>query len=71
MSIAPLLDTHAWIWWLHGDARVGLPALKKLDQLPLSLRPAISDISLWEVATLSNPPSHSSTPRILSAGLAG
>lgn len=51
-TIAPLLDTHAWIWWLHGDARLGQHALKKLDQLPRNLRPAISDISLWEVATL-------------------
>ena len=52
MSTAPLLDTHAWIWWLHGDARLGKQAFKKLDQLPGDSRPAISDISLWEVATL-------------------
>ena len=52
MSLVPLLDTHAWIWWLHGDTRLGRQALKKLDQLPGDSRPAISDISLWEVATL-------------------
>lgn len=52
MSLAPLLDTHAWIWWLHGDARLGRRALRRLDQLSANLRPAISDISLWEVATL-------------------
>ena len=52
MSMAPLLDTHAWIWWVHGDARLGRPALRKLDELPRNQRPAISDISLWEVATL-------------------
>ena len=52
MTVAPLLDTHAWIWWLHGDPRLGRPALRKLDQFPQNLRPAISDISLWEVTTL-------------------
>ncbi len=52
MSRAPLLDTHAWIWWVHGDTRLGRPALQRLDKLPASDRPAISDISLWEVATL-------------------
>ena len=52
MSVAPLLDTHAWIWWVHGDARLGNQALKRLDALPIETRPAISDISLWEVATL-------------------
>lgn len=52
MSSAPLLDTHAWIWWLHGDVRLGKQTLRKLDQLPGHTRPAISDISLWEVATL-------------------
>jgi PIN domain nuclease of toxin-antitoxin system len=52
VTVAPLLDTHAWIWWLHGDPRLGRPALRKLDQFPQNVRPAISDISLWEVATL-------------------
>jgi PIN domain nuclease of toxin-antitoxin system len=49
---APLLDTHAWIWWMHGDARLGRQALATLDRLPAAMRPAISGISLWEVATL-------------------
>jgi PIN domain nuclease of toxin-antitoxin system len=52
VTSAPLLDTHAWIWWVHGDRRLGTQTLNKLDQLPASSRPAISDISLWEVATL-------------------
>ena len=52
MRAAPLLDTHAWIWWVHGDIRLGRQTLRRLDQLPPDQRPAISAISLWEVATL-------------------
>lgn len=48
----PLLDTHAWIWWLHGDRRLGKATQAALDDLPAAARPAISSISLWEVATL-------------------
>lgn len=54
MSEAPLLDTHAWVWWLQGDARLGRHLVQKLDDLPADDRPAISDISLWEVATLAS-----------------
>jgi PIN domain nuclease of toxin-antitoxin system len=54
MSGAPLLDTHAWIWWLHGNQRLGRSELKRLDQFPRDVRPAISAISLWEVAMLVN-----------------
>jgi PIN domain nuclease of toxin-antitoxin system len=52
VNVAPLLDTHAWIWWVDHDPRLGLPCLDSLDGLPEDARPAISDISLWEVATL-------------------
>ena len=48
----PLLDTHAWIWWVHGDPRLGRSTLAALDALPADTRPAIAAISLWEVATL-------------------
>lgn len=48
----PLLDTHAWIWWVHGDPRLGRATAEALDALPSNTRPAISCISLWEVATL-------------------
>ena len=51
---APLLDTHAWVWWLHGDGRLGHDVRQRLDELPPESRPAISGISLWEVATLVN-----------------
>lgn len=52
MRQAPLLDTHAWIWWLHADPRLGQTTLAALDGLGPGERPAICDISLWEVATL-------------------
>lgn len=54
MSEAPLLDTHAWVWWVQGDARLGRHIVRRLDELPADDRPAISDISLWEVATLAS-----------------
>ncbi len=52
MNLVPLLDTHAWIWWVDRDLRLGRRFLDALDGLPDEDRPAISDISLWEVATL-------------------
>jgi PIN domain nuclease of toxin-antitoxin system len=52
MTAAPLLDTHAWIWWIEQDARLGAKAIDTLDRLPRDQRPFICDISLWEIATL-------------------
>ncbi len=49
---APLLDTHAWLWWLRRDERLGAQSLEHLDSFDVSSRPYISDISLWEVAML-------------------
>ena len=48
----PLLDTHAWIWWVEQDARLGAKVIAALDALPASRRPFLCDISLWEIATL-------------------
>jgi PIN domain nuclease of toxin-antitoxin system len=48
----PVLDTHAWIWWMDRDARLGKSALTALDALPPSSRPYVCAISLWEVAML-------------------
>lgn len=36
---APLLDTHAWIWWIEQDARLGARAISVLDSLPANRRP--------------------------------
>jgi len=49
---APMLDTHIWVWWMHGDPRLSRAIIDELDALPPNNRPIISDISLWEVATL-------------------
>jgi PIN domain nuclease of toxin-antitoxin system len=49
---APLLDTHAWIWWIEGDRQLQRRVRDTLDDLPPDERPYISAISLWEVAML-------------------
>jgi PIN domain nuclease of toxin-antitoxin system len=48
----PLLDTHVWVWWMLGDARLSAGEREALDALPSGQRPALCDISLWEVALL-------------------
>lgn len=52
MTPAPLLDTHAWLWWLRRDDRLGAASLEHLDAFDVDNRPCISGISLWEVAML-------------------
>lgn len=48
----PLLDTHVWIWWIHQDPRLPARTRAALDRLPAEARPAVCDISLWEVSML-------------------
>ena len=50
---APLLDTHAWFWWVEGDNRLDLGTRDTLDSLPAGDRPYLSAISLWELAMLA------------------
>lgn len=52
MNHPPLLDTHIWIWWMLGDPGLSRSERDALDALPGDSRPVISDISLWEFATL-------------------
>ena len=52
MSAVPVLDTHIWIWWMLGDARLKSVERDALDSLPPNLRPVLCDISLWEFGTL-------------------
>jgi PIN domain nuclease of toxin-antitoxin system len=47
-----LLDTHAWVWWMEGDLKLGRKAIAALDGLLENERPFLCDISLWEIATL-------------------
>lgn len=53
MSVAPLLDTHVWLWWIRRDRRLDEATMAELDSLPRENRPYVSDISLWEVAMLT------------------
>lgn len=46
-----LLDTHVWIWWVHGDERLGDRLAKSLEQHE-SQGLGVSVISCWEVAKL-------------------
>lgn len=48
----PLLDTHAWVWWIDGDPRLTRSTKDFLDALPIDRRPYLADISLWEVTML-------------------
>ncbi len=48
----PLLDTHAWVWWVDQDPQLGAKVIDALDRLPATERPYLCDISLWEVAML-------------------
>ena len=52
MNSTLLLDTHVWIWWMLGDPGLSRAEREALDALPADTRPVISDISLWEFATL-------------------
>ncbi len=44
-----LLDTHALLWWLSGDARLGFDALNLIESDPETLV-HVSIVSLWEIA---------------------
>ena len=46
-----ILDTHIWIWWVHGDAQLH-PNYHAYVQAHESEGLGISAISYWEVAKL-------------------
>jgi PIN domain nuclease of toxin-antitoxin system len=52
MNPPPVLDTHVWIWWMLGDLGLSIAEREALDALPPETRTVLSDISLWEFATL-------------------
>jgi PIN domain nuclease of toxin-antitoxin system len=49
---APLLDTHAWLWWIDGSGRLSERVRAALDEYPEEDRPSLAAISLWEMAML-------------------
>ena len=46
-----LLDTHIWIWWVHGDERLDAHLADRLGQ-DENMGLGVSVISCWEVAKL-------------------
>lgn len=46
-----VLDTHIWVWWVHGDAQLSSPQFKIIETNE-SNTIGISAISCWEVAKL-------------------
>lgn len=46
-----LLDTHVWVWWVHGDAKL-TPGSQLAIQEHEAVGLAVSVISCWEVAKL-------------------
>ena len=46
-----ILDTHIWVWWVHGDRRL-LPEYIQYIQAHEDYGLGISAISCWEVAKL-------------------
>ena len=52
MKSRPLLDTHAWLWWLDGSGSLTRRERAALDELPPAACPYLAAISLWELATL-------------------
>ncbi len=46
-----VLDTHIWVWWVHGDSALSAPARALLDAAEQT-GIGVSAISCWEVAKL-------------------
>lgn len=47
-----LLDTHVWWWWVTGEPGPSTPQRRILARITPEAPVLLSDISLWEVATL-------------------
>lgn len=46
-----VLDTHAWLWWLHEPSRLPLRVRQTLAKAEKQSGMTVSAISVWEVAT--------------------
>ncbi|MCA1631479.1 MAG: type II toxin-antitoxin system VapC family toxin [Acidobacteria bacterium] len=46
-----VLDTHVWVWWVHGDARLPERQIKLLEENEAHGL-GVSVISCWEIAKL-------------------
>ena len=47
-----VLDTHAWIWLMEGDARIAPPARRIIERCATDGELLVSSISPWEVGML-------------------
>ena len=47
-----LLDTHVWWWWITGERRLSTAQQRRLAKVTPQSPALVSEISLWEVATL-------------------
>lgn len=47
-----VLDTHALIWWVNGDALLSAPAKTAIQAAQQGGRVLVSAISIWEIAML-------------------
>ena len=52
MAMTVLLDTHVLIWWLNGSDRLSAAQRRVVASASSDTPLLVSDISLWEVATL-------------------
>jgi PIN domain nuclease of toxin-antitoxin system len=52
--VRALLDTHVLLWWVNGDPRLSSEQLQILEQANEDQPLWVSDISLWEIATLAS-----------------
>ena len=48
-----LLDTHVFLWWFAGDRRPSRGQRRVIDKAGEDSPLGLSDISLWEIATLT------------------
>lgn len=49
-----LLDTHVLLWWFETDSRLSTAQQEILDSASGDMPLMVSDISLWEIATLES-----------------
>lgn len=47
-----LLDTHVWLWWLLGSARLETRERAALDRLAAGAKLRLAAVSLWEAQML-------------------
>ena len=54
LSLKALLDTHVLLWWLATTARLSATQRAIIDSATADEPLWVSDITLWEIATLSS-----------------